>query len=297
MAPTGCRGRRARPRRSEAGGDHAPLGAQPCRYYRSPSSVCWRSPSTPCCESHVLKGRPVLPVALMIDWLAHAALHQNPGLQFHGIDGLHVLAGVILDGPAPTVRVTAGKATKREGLFHVPVELSGTRAGRGTIHARAEVILAIDLPPAPSPSGSVALPGYSRAIEEAYNTLLFHGLDLQGIVRVDGCGETGITGSVRSAPPPAAWLHRPLRSAWLADPLALDAAFQLLILWSWHVHDAPCLPCVVGRIPPVSQGVSGSRWRDGTHHSAHPVARRRRSRVRRRGGPPGRATGRIRGGH
>ena len=40
----------------------------------------------------------------------------------------------------------------------------------------------------------------------------------------------------RTAPAPAAWMTNPVRGAWLADPLALDAAFQLLIVWSHQAH-------------------------------------------------------------
>jgi acyl transferase domain-containing protein len=201
----------------------------------------------PVLESHVLNGRPVLPVALMVEWLAHAALHQNPGLLFHGIDGLRVLSGVVLDGAAPTIRVGASKATRRDGLFFAPVELCGTRAGRNVVHARADVVLAIDLPPAPTSRESLGLSDYSRSVDDAYQSVLFHGRDLHGIEHVDGYDAAGIRAKVRSAPPPTEWLARPMRHTWLADPLALDCAFQMMILWSAERHGAACLPCFLSR--------------------------------------------------
>jgi hypothetical protein len=51
---------------------------------------------------------------------------------------------------------------------------------------------------------------------------------------------------VRSAPPPSAWNSNPVRATWLADPLALDAAFQLLSAWSFYTHQAVSLPCFAG---------------------------------------------------
>jgi hypothetical protein len=42
-------------------------------------------------------------------------------------------------------------------------------------------------------------------------------------------------------------MTKPIRGAWLADPLALDAAFQLLSVWSYQRHQAVSLPCFVGR--------------------------------------------------
>ena len=42
----------------------------------------------PVLAAHVIDGRAVLPMALTVEWLAHAALHGNPGLAFHGLDNL-----------------------------------------------------------------------------------------------------------------------------------------------------------------------------------------------------------------
>ncbi|TPW18655.1 MAG: polyketide synthase family protein, partial [Elusimicrobia bacterium] len=79
----------------------------------------------PFLASHVINGKAVLPLAMMAEWLAHAALHANPGLEFAGLDDLRVLKGVILDGGPRTVRAAAGKAAKEGGLYRVAVELQG----------------------------------------------------------------------------------------------------------------------------------------------------------------------------
>jgi hypothetical protein len=52
---------------------------------------------------------------------------------------------------------------------------------------------------------------------------------------------------VRSAPPPSTWLRKPLRQQWLSDPLVIDGAFQLMILWSHEQRGAASLPCHVRR--------------------------------------------------
>src|SRR5207249_8581446 len=57
---------------------------------------------------------PVLPAALMIEWLAHGALHPNPGLAFAGFDDFRVLKGVSLSDSPVTLRVLAAKA-ERDG--------------------------------------------------------------------------------------------------------------------------------------------------------------------------------------
>ncbi len=68
--------------------------------------------------------RAVLPLALHIEWLATAALHQNPGLAFHGLNDVRVLHGVRLSADeSQPLQLFAGKMEKRDGDFRVPVEL------------------------------------------------------------------------------------------------------------------------------------------------------------------------------
>jgi acyl transferase domain-containing protein/NADP-dependent 3-hydroxy acid dehydrogenase YdfG len=199
-------------------------------------------------RSHVLDGRPVLPVVLILEWLVHAALHHNPGFTFHGCDDLRVLHGVILDGLPPRLRVSAGKAEKREEAYFAPVELHGIRAdGREVLHARAEVLLTTELPAAPPATVPLASGRFVHTIEEMYGEQLFHGPELHGIERIDGCDPWAISGSSRAAPSPSAWMRQPLRQKWLTDPLVLDVSFQMMILWSLEQHDAANLPCHVAR--------------------------------------------------
>ncbi|HEY7154563.1 MAG TPA: SDR family NAD(P)-dependent oxidoreductase [Gemmataceae bacterium] len=230
----------------------------------------------PVLESHILDGRPVLPTVLILEWLAHGALHQNPGLVFHGCNDLRILHGVILDGDAaPALRVDAGKAVKRDGFFVAPVELRGMRGdGREVLHARAEIVLANQLPAAPTVATTPSYQLYTRTPEEIYQDLLFHGPDLHGIEQIEGCGEGGILARVRSAPPPVEWIHCPLRQRWLADPLALDCSFQMMVVWSQELHDAPSLPCHIARyrqyqrtFPPAGVRVVVRVTRDSDLHA------------------------------
>ena len=202
----------------------------------------------PVLDSHVLDGRPVLPLALILEWLAHGALHENAGLTFHGCDDLRVLHGVVLDGEPPTLRVLAGKAVKKEGFYITPVELRGIRGdGRETLHARAEVVLTADLPPAPTARAAAARPSRPFTPEEIYRRVLFHGPDMQCLERVEACDAAGVVARVRPAPAPTAWLRRPLRQKWIADPLVIDGGFQMMILWSFARSGAAGLPCHVAR--------------------------------------------------
>jgi NAD(P)-dependent dehydrogenase (short-subunit alcohol dehydrogenase family) len=200
--------------------------------------------------SHVIDARAVLPMALHLEWLAHAALHGHPGLAFAGFDGLHVLNGVFVEEDR-TVRVQffTGKPSKEDGGgLRVPVEMHGERRdGRDVVHSRAEIVLAPKLPAPEAPAADPELGPYEQSVEEAYARALFHGRDLRGIERVEGWSEGGIVATVRTAPAPSGWMRQPLRGAWLADPLVLDCAFQAMVLWTTAARGAGSLPTGAGR--------------------------------------------------
>ena len=59
---------------------------------------------------------------------------------------------------------------------------------------------------------------------------------------VPGVSGKGIALDVSASLPPESWLRRPLRARWLADPAALDASFQGMILWTFENSGACSLP-------------------------------------------------------
>jgi acyl transferase domain-containing protein/NAD(P)-dependent dehydrogenase (short-subunit alcohol dehydrogenase family)/acyl carrier protein len=205
--------------------------------------------STPILKAHVMDGRPVLPMALILEWLAQAAMTRNPGMVYRGVDDLRLLKGVVLREALPeTIRAMAGKATRREDHWVVPVELRGVLADdREVLHARGEVILGDAHPPRPEAVEDPSLPPYASNRREIYRDILFHGPGLHGIVAVEGCGDAGIIATVSAAPAPSEWVVNPLRNQWLTDPLALDCAFQMMILWSVERTGSGSLPTFIGR--------------------------------------------------
>ena len=204
----------------------------------------------PFIRSHVIDGKAVLPMAMIVEWLAHGALHGNPGFRFHGFNDLRICKGVVFEQNSPcTLHVLAGRAEKRDSLYTVAVELTSSRPdGRILLHARAEIVLAtklpegirsiVDLPTTPYISNNGAIYDQER---------LFHGPALHGIEQVGGCSPKGISALVKAAPHPANWVRQPLRSSWLTDPLVVDSAFQLMILWSFERFGAGSLPSFAGR--------------------------------------------------
>ncbi|PIU20145.1 MAG: hypothetical protein COT18_03795 [Elusimicrobia bacterium CG08_land_8_20_14_0_20_59_10] len=193
----------------------------------------------PILRSHVINGRSVVPAAVITEWLAHAALHGNPGLVFHGFNGLKIYKGIILGTDPLRLSALAGKAAKKDGLFSVPVELRGPS---GELYSGAEMLLAPALPEPALAVPEFALKPYPRPVERAYSEILFHGEEMRFIRSVAGVSDKGIVLEAAAALPPASWLRRPLRDRWLADPAALDAAFQGMILWTFENSGACSLP-------------------------------------------------------
>jgi acyl transferase domain-containing protein/NAD(P)-dependent dehydrogenase (short-subunit alcohol dehydrogenase family) len=204
----------------------------------------------PFLKSHVIDGRAVVPLAIIVEWLAHGALHGNPGLRFMGFDELRELKGAVLSaGQARTLRVLAGKAIKSDDGYLVSTELRSTdEAGRDVLHARATVVLGTAFEKGERGIVDLALDPFPRDMRDVYaDRLLFHGSDFQGVESVEGCSVQGIAARVRCAPAPGAWVKEPLRSAWLADPLALDSSFQMMVLWTFERTGAVSLPAFVRR--------------------------------------------------
>jgi NAD(P)-dependent dehydrogenase (short-subunit alcohol dehydrogenase family) len=210
----------------------------------------------PFLKSHVIDKKAVLPLAMIVEWLGHGAIHNNPGLRFHGFNDLRVLKGVTLEaGQLHNLQVMTGKAFKSGGFHVVPVELSGSSAsGQQFIHARAKIVLANRLPEGKTATERLDLPLYPHPIAEIYRPeRLFHGVDFHGLREVIGCAPEGIAALSRPAPLPTDWIHQPLRNSWLADPLVLDASFQMMILWSFERYQAASLPVFTGRYRQYSE--------------------------------------------
>ena len=203
----------------------------------------------PFLTSHVINGKAVLPMAMIAEWMGHGALHNNPGFRLHGFNDLRVLKGVVFDRDKPcSIRILTGKARKRDAFHTVPVELVSNSDNREILHARAEILLATKLPEGIRSITEIPTRSYPHQDGEFYSQgILFHGPALQGIVQVDACSPEGIVALVKPAPDPREWITEPLRNSWLTDPLAIDCAFQLMILWSFERSGKASLPCFAGR--------------------------------------------------
>ena len=202
----------------------------------------------PFLESHVIGGKAVLPVAMILEWMAHAAIHLNPGLELQGFDEFRVYQGIRL-GADDRVRlkVLLGKTIRTEARFTARVQLVVQAHGREVLHAGGQVVLSAGYPVVPSPILAAKGEQYSLNLAAAYDQRLFHGPMFQGLLSIDSCSAAGIVVTAGSATAPGNWMSEPTRGTWLADPLAIDVALQAIILWSQEMRGQPCLPCAISK--------------------------------------------------
>jgi NAD(P)-dependent dehydrogenase (short-subunit alcohol dehydrogenase family) len=199
----------------------------------------------PILGAHILDGKPVVPFALIAEWLGHGALHENPGLLLHGLDDMRIFQGIKLNQKKKHIRLMAGKAKKKGAAFEVDVQIrDGIKDNIEVIHSGATAVLSDRLtsPPAFNLSAYIGTNGYSKTIDEIYENILFHGVELQGIQEIMGYSSRFITARISAAPSPAAWMAEPMRSKWIADPLVLDSACQMAILWCFEERGMVSLP-------------------------------------------------------
>jgi len=201
------------------------------------------SNNMPVLHHHVINNKAVVPMALLVEWLAQGALHNNPGLIFYGFDNLRILNGIKLAANNDTaIGLRYGGTSVEDGTFIIPMQIYNETDQ--TIHASADIILSSALPDQRPAIDPLVVDGAEMATQgEIYSAgQLFHGPLLQGLKQVIGNNTEGIIALSSNAPPPAKWMENPLRNTWVADPQLLDSAFQMMILWSFAQKHLGSLP-------------------------------------------------------
>jgi len=201
----------------------------------------------PFLTSHVMNNQAVLPMAMMVEWMAYAAVHANPGLLFHGFEELRVLKAVTVQEQQVCDLLFVCEAMQIVGDdFHVAVALQ-SQGDDARLHARCTIVLCEHYPQAPHAAALPDLQSWPHPMHTVYQDgRLFHGPDLHALVEITGYADDAIHARVLTAPSPDQWMEQPISNQWLADPLALDGSFQMMILWAFERHNMGSLPVYAG---------------------------------------------------
>jgi Polyketide synthase dehydratase len=207
-------------------------------------------------NDHRLDGKPVFPMAMALELMAEAAAAGWPDLHVVEMKDLQLVRGLVLDnGPRP-VRVVAKplSSTSHDGM-EVEVSIAGV-AAQDPLHYKAIARMGPGLPSSPrlddfSLSVPVSLP---FALEEMYRQWLFHGPLMAGIRDIKGIGADGIAGDLMPSIPERC-LGRNAQGSWIIDPVVLDSALQLIIVWArthWDMTPLPARMRSYKRFGPLS---------------------------------------------
>ncbi|QEC48328.1 SDR family NAD(P)-dependent oxidoreductase [Baekduia soli] len=193
-------------------------------------------------DHHRVDGRAVLPFAVAMELMAETARLANPGAAVTGLRDIRLLHGVTVDDEAGAdIRITA--AAPGEG-GDVPVTISAAQGAR----AQYRSIVELDRPATSGQPGPAALDGlaaFPMTVAEAYDELLFHGPAFRRITAITGMDDRG-SSALLTPSTPAECVEDAAGGDWLLDPILLDAALQVQVIWARLYWDVTLLPAQIG---------------------------------------------------
>jgi acyl transferase domain-containing protein/NAD(P)H-dependent flavin oxidoreductase YrpB (nitropropane dioxygenase family)/NAD(P)-dependent dehydrogenase (short-subunit alcohol dehydrogenase family) len=216
-------------------------------------------------RDHRLDGHPILPFAVALELMAEVASAGWPDLQVVGLRDARLLRGVTLDGDQAPLRVVARPqdGPRDETLLVDLTIASGKNPGQA--HYRAVVELGRSLEPAEVSETEGLSEGagpLSRSVDDVYREWLFHGPIFQGIASIEAIGPNGAQATLR----PSAvgdCLNGVPTGDWLFDPVVVDSALQMQVVWArlhWDVTLLPSAGRVFRRSGPLKGGPRGIRY-------------------------------------
>ena len=192
---------------------------------------------------HKLDSRPVLPAAMALEIIAEVTQCAWPELEVSKVRDFRMLNGIVLNGSSLPIRISArpeGETTGEHGEIAVKVEIQDL-AGRTRFY-QAVVVMGERIAAArPKPPSMNGLRPFPLPVSEAYKQLLFQGPVFQGIEDIHGVNEQSISATLLSSSP-SRLLKGAAAKQWLIDPVIVDGAFQMAILWARHHSNITVLP-------------------------------------------------------
>jgi hypothetical protein len=217
---------------------------------------------------HRVDGRPVLPFAVAMELMAEAAVLASPRRDVSGLREIHLLHGVTLDdAEGASMRVTAAPRRRDE------VEVTIAAVGGGRRHYSAVVELGEPDGQESTSAPLEQLAPFPMSMDDAYRDLLFHGPLFRGIDAIEGIDEHGAAALLRpSLPGPCVAGADGLE--WLLDPVLLDCALQVQVIWARLRWDVTLLPAEIGSyrrvLPPASAAGQLVSHEMRVRHSSRP---------------------------
>ncbi|MCX6951157.1 MAG: SDR family NAD(P)-dependent oxidoreductase, partial [Verrucomicrobia bacterium] len=200
---------------------------------------------------HVVKGRIVVPLALVTEWLLSAAALARPGATLRALRDVQVMKAVFV--PEDAAKAPRLVLTTRN-LDGGSVEIRITDPDTGKAHYGAVAVYGSGVTPPvslPAPEG----PGwreFSFDAAGAYDGRLFHGPEFQVIRELGDWSAEAATLTLDNHP-----LVQLGAEGWKVGPALLDGALQGAVLWSLEAHGKSSLPLRIAEVTLMRQARAG----------------------------------------
>ena len=221
-------------------------------------------------KDHRLDGRPVFPFAMAMELMAEVAASGWPGLDLLDISNIQLHRGVVLNREKEEVRVVARLRpalepheaapgsdrtvdvailnAKEPHRIHYRASIRLGRREGGHVGAARPMFLA---DPSLLEGGGLK----TLRVEDAYRDWLFHGPLFQGIASIEAIGSKGARAILRPSSPRACLVGEP-PGEWLIDPILVDSALQMQVLWARLHWDVTLLPARIAEYRLYGSGIA-----------------------------------------
>jgi NADP-dependent 3-hydroxy acid dehydrogenase YdfG len=196
----------------------------------------------PFLRDHVVKGRMVVPVALVAEWLLQAAALARPEVAPRRLRDVQVLKAVFVQEHAaePTL-LELTTQTLANGA--VEIRIADPVSGKRHYGAVADYGPSGTAPLKPAGKNGSGWREFSFDPAGAYDGRLFHGPEFQVIRALGGWSSEGATLTLDNRP-----LGEPGATPWKIGPALFDGALQAAVLWSLEAHGKSSLPLRIAEV-------------------------------------------------
>lgn len=207
---------------------------------------------------HQLDGRPVMPMAMVLELIVEGSEAGWPGLSVSKVRDFSIMRGITFE-PAQPRLLQLDFTELRETGEGVDLAFELHSEGDGThLHYRGEVELRSSSSIDPVDPLLLHKPKpLSLSVAEAYEKWLFHGPLFEAVLGIEALGENGVTARLRTSSPNT-FFSPAVEGEWAVDPAMIDAGLQLVILWARTYRDETPLPSRLGCFhrlgPPPTNG-------------------------------------------
>jgi len=206
-------------------------------------------------DSHVIRGRRVLPMTCSVAYIASSVLDSYPGYHLQALEDAQLFSGIDVDADidiALSLKRDASATT--EGPFAVSAMLTKAAkkaGGRPQPAYKAKVVLAASKPTTPTvPASCAGIAASAPAVPatQLYDgRTLFHGALLQGIVSAQA-DDAGLRARCKDIALSATEAGQFSGGASAVNGFAADVMLQAMLVWARHKHGVASLPAQVGAL-------------------------------------------------